>query len=101
MTEHIKGNKKDISVQERYYAHEEKIKRLTELVSILWKEIKGSQPGGTRGLIGVRVKECVDGEFTYEKPEHLDCGTLSEDMDCEILEAKPETVPDPDELPPE
>ena len=101
MTEYVKGNKKDISIQERYYAHEEKIKRLTDLVSILWTELRGGAPRITRGLKGVRVEECVDGEFTYEKPEHLDCGTLSEDMGCQTLDTKPDTVPDPDDIPPE
>ena len=88
---HVKGNKKDISIQERYYAQEEKINRLTELVSILWQERTGHKIV-TRGLGGVIVKECLDGDYTFEKPKHLDCGTLSEDMGCEILDEKPETV---------
>ena len=91
---YIKANKRDIGIQERFYAQEEKIKRLTDLVSVLWTEIRGGAPRITRGLVGVRLEECTDGDWTFEKPEHLDGGTLADDLGCQTLDEKPETVPD-------
>ena len=99
MTKHIKGGRRDIALQALFYAHERKIKHLTELVSILWKESRGSAPGGTCGLVGVWQEECTDGDWTFEKPEHLDCCTLADDLGCQTLDEKPETVPDEEPTP--
>ncbi|HIA03972.1 MAG TPA: hypothetical protein EYN66_19075 [Myxococcales bacterium] len=94
---YIKGSQKDIGIQDRYYAQEAKIKRLAHLVSILWRDVRGGPQRLVDGLTGVRPEECTDGEWTFEKPEHLDCGTLADDLGCQTLDAKPETVELPDE----
>jgi hypothetical protein len=97
MAEHVKGSRRDIGLQDRYYANAEKIKRLTDLVSILWTELRGGAPRITRGLVGVRPEECTDGDWTFEKPEHLDCGTLADDLGCQTVDEKPATVELPEE----
>ena len=82
-------------LHERIFALEEKVEFLTSCINTLW-------PGPARvskGRAGIELLDCVDGDKTYAKPSHLDCGGLCED--CEILDTKPETVPDPDDTPPE
>ena len=91
----VKGTKETLVLHERIYALEEKVMFLTSCINKLW-------PGEDRvskGRAGIELMECADGEYTYLKPHHLDCGDLG--TDCEILDTKPDTVPDPDDIPPE
>jgi hypothetical protein len=87
------GTREQIGALKSYYDNRAQIEHLKKMINEVRAQL-GLNQLRVFGLGGPEIEECVDGSYCIEKPHDLWCGSMAEDLGCETVDEKPETVPE-------
>jgi len=87
------GTREQIGAAKAYYDNRAQIEFLKQMINEV-RALHNLTQSQVYGLGGPDIEESPDGTYFIEKPDNLNCGSVADDLGCQTVEERPETVPE-------